>query len=231
MGFTVDLLEVGKKMDSASKSYETAMKKLSTGSGNLVGRVQKLKNWVHLPHPIKQLNNRYWTKTKKMNFKRASYILSILCLALVSCETSTKLSSTDISSMYQWNEEKFNPEYVIYHDNDSSSELYFRFNSEELTYRLKDATKPAEANVKISYTLYDSFESEIIKDSLSTLLVENTCSNSPNYIIGKLSIKAKRDQRYVLRITTVDLYGAKESEQFINVTKARPTYTSKLFSY
>lgn len=43
VGFTGDLLEVGKKMEGASKSYETAMKKLSTGSGNLVGRVQKLK--------------------------------------------------------------------------------------------------------------------------------------------------------------------------------------------
>ena len=43
VGFTRDLMDVGNKMEGASKSYESAMKKLSSGSGNLVGRVQKLK--------------------------------------------------------------------------------------------------------------------------------------------------------------------------------------------
>ena len=44
VGFTTDLLEVGKKMEGASKSYENAMNKLSSGSGNLVKRVQKLRD-------------------------------------------------------------------------------------------------------------------------------------------------------------------------------------------
>lgn len=43
-GFVTDLLKIGKKMDDAKGDYENAMKKLSTGRGNLVGSVQKLKN-------------------------------------------------------------------------------------------------------------------------------------------------------------------------------------------
>lgn len=42
-GFVTDLLKIGKKMDDAKGDYENAMKKLSTGKGNLVGSVQKLK--------------------------------------------------------------------------------------------------------------------------------------------------------------------------------------------
>jgi len=42
-GFTEDLLAVGKGLDGARKSYDAAIGKLSTGSGNLVGQVQKLK--------------------------------------------------------------------------------------------------------------------------------------------------------------------------------------------
>jgi len=42
-GFVADLLKIGKKMDDAKGDYENAMKKLSTGKGNLVGSVQKLK--------------------------------------------------------------------------------------------------------------------------------------------------------------------------------------------
>lgn len=42
-GFVQDLLKVGKKMDDAKGDYEKAMNKLSTGKGNLVGSVQRLK--------------------------------------------------------------------------------------------------------------------------------------------------------------------------------------------
>jgi DNA recombination protein RmuC len=42
-GFIKDLLDMGKKMDDSKKSYEEAMKKLSTGSGNLVKKIENLK--------------------------------------------------------------------------------------------------------------------------------------------------------------------------------------------
>lgn len=42
-GFIKDLLEIGKKMDDSKRSYEEAMKKISTGTGNLVKRVENLK--------------------------------------------------------------------------------------------------------------------------------------------------------------------------------------------
>lgn len=42
-GLVSDLLKIGKKMDDAKSDYEEAMKKLSTGKGNLVRRVQGLK--------------------------------------------------------------------------------------------------------------------------------------------------------------------------------------------
>ena len=41
-GFVADLLKIGKKMDDAKVDYESAMKKLSTGRGNLVSSVQRL---------------------------------------------------------------------------------------------------------------------------------------------------------------------------------------------
>ena len=43
VGFSNDLVEVGKKMDGAKASYSEAMKKLSGGDGNLVRRVEMLK--------------------------------------------------------------------------------------------------------------------------------------------------------------------------------------------
>ncbi|MCS6819780.1 MAG: DNA recombination protein RmuC [Chitinophagales bacterium] len=43
VGFTEDLLKLGKDMNSAKNAYDAAMKKLTDGSGNLVKRVEKIK--------------------------------------------------------------------------------------------------------------------------------------------------------------------------------------------
>ncbi len=56
-GFVSDLLKIGKKMDDAKSDYENAMRKLSSGRGNLVGSVQKLKQLgastkKHLPEML-----------------------------------------------------------------------------------------------------------------------------------------------------------------------------------
>ncbi|TAE87198.1 MAG: DNA recombination protein RmuC, partial [Bacteroidetes bacterium] len=42
-GLIKDLLDVGKKMNDSKTSYEEAMKKLYTGPGNLIKRVEELK--------------------------------------------------------------------------------------------------------------------------------------------------------------------------------------------
>jgi DNA recombination protein RmuC len=43
VGFTEDLITMGRYLDSSKKFYEESMKKLSVGSGNLVRRVEDLK--------------------------------------------------------------------------------------------------------------------------------------------------------------------------------------------
>jgi len=43
VGFTDDLLMLGRHLDSSKKFYEESMKKLSVGSGNIVSKVEHLK--------------------------------------------------------------------------------------------------------------------------------------------------------------------------------------------
>ncbi len=42
-GFTEDLIEIGNQLKKTQSSYEGAMNKLSTGKGNLVGSVEKIR--------------------------------------------------------------------------------------------------------------------------------------------------------------------------------------------
>jgi DNA recombination protein RmuC len=43
ISFLADLEKIGNQLDSTKKTYDDACKKLSTGSGNLIGKVEKLK--------------------------------------------------------------------------------------------------------------------------------------------------------------------------------------------
>jgi DNA recombination protein RmuC len=42
-GFTQDLLELGRKINSLGKTYEDAKNKLSSGKGNLISRAEKIR--------------------------------------------------------------------------------------------------------------------------------------------------------------------------------------------
>jgi len=44
VGFTDDLVKMGKQLDTVKNTYQDSMKKLSTGTGSLVTRAEKLKN-------------------------------------------------------------------------------------------------------------------------------------------------------------------------------------------
>ena len=43
VGFTEDLLSLGKQLNTTKNSYDSAMNKLSEGRGNLVGRAEKMR--------------------------------------------------------------------------------------------------------------------------------------------------------------------------------------------
>ena len=44
VGFIEDLQQIEKSLNGAKNSYDNAIKKLSTGNGNLIGKAEKLKN-------------------------------------------------------------------------------------------------------------------------------------------------------------------------------------------
>ncbi|MRT91534.1 DNA recombination protein RmuC [Ancylomarina sp. 16SWW S1-10-2] len=43
VGFVEDLIDLGKQMDKSNETYQKSMKKLTSGSGNLVGRAEKIR--------------------------------------------------------------------------------------------------------------------------------------------------------------------------------------------
>ncbi len=49
VGFTEDLLALGKQLDTTQRTYGDAMKKLVDGKGNLVSRAEKIRKLGAIP--------------------------------------------------------------------------------------------------------------------------------------------------------------------------------------
>ena len=62
VGFTKDLIDLGRQMDTASKTYKDAMNKLTDGSGNLTRRAENLKKLG--VNPSKNIDQRLIDKSE-----------------------------------------------------------------------------------------------------------------------------------------------------------------------
>jgi DNA recombination protein RmuC len=71
VGFTNDLLDVGKKMNGAIESYEDAMKKLSNGPGNVVRRLENMKGFA-AKTGIKAINEKLLERAQSDEQEEAS---------------------------------------------------------------------------------------------------------------------------------------------------------------
>jgi len=59
VGFLNDMEKIGKHLDQTQKAHEEAFKKLQYGSGNLIGRVEKIKKLGAKTKAGKQINPRF----------------------------------------------------------------------------------------------------------------------------------------------------------------------------
>lgn len=141
---------------------------------------------------------------------------------LYGCSTTANLSSTNLSSIYSWSSNSFSPEFVIYHDKKATSQLHFKIQSKELLYKKDNQTGKNAAKIKIAYILYDSFESEIVIDSLTSYLIEDKEKSNKDHILGVINLNAPSGKNYLLRIQATDVYSNASNETFIAINKIGP---------
>lgn len=65
VGFTEDLIELGKKLDDAKSAYSSSMNKLTSGRGNLINRAEKMRNLGAKVNPKKTMNPKLLEETQE----------------------------------------------------------------------------------------------------------------------------------------------------------------------
>ncbi|MEO6901958.1 MAG: GWxTD domain-containing protein [Bacteroidia bacterium] len=145
--------------------------------------------------------------------------LYLILLVVVSCGSSRDVKNNKTTlNTYKDQVNRIHPEFLIFHLNDTISELNFKINSNELLYTRPDGINFL-SNTIISYLLLPSYDSKEVIDSASVRLVDENNVNSDRLLFGKIKIKAKEMRNYYLRITVADLNRGTNVTQVLFVEK------------
>ncbi len=155
------------------------------------------------------------------------FFLLILALSFFSrCNTSTY--NVNYAHLYSGTASILQPDYIIYHHQKDSSQVYFNINSSELLYVRKDKSEPYHASVLVHFRLYSGIDSKIILDSASRKIEDITDEKSTKSILGNFSIPVPMGGKYFLKLLTTDLNRGSVDEAHLLVDK-RKTSGSQFF--
>ena len=153
----------------------------------------------------------------------AFFILALVLVSgFVSCESNSKISTSNLSSLYRPAETKLHPDFRLFHAADSFSYLYFRISTDELLYTKKDNDSQFVAKVQLSYRLYESFEVNTLLDSTSTVLIDAGTSEKSRQIIGKIRVNIKSGTKSLLAVTVRDIYRGTSLTKYLSSDKSSP---------
>ncbi len=135
---------------------------------------------------------------------KLTIILSIVVLTL-GCKSGEKAATNkNVAGIYMPGLNLIDPDYKVFHKNDSLTELHFRLNSENILYTKKRSDTAFSANILIKYELTDK-GTEMLADSASIFFTDYGNNKQKKYLDGLIKLKTATAKNYNLVITVNDL--------------------------
>ena len=153
-----------------------------------------------------------------------------LCVVIIiwSCNSSKEIVTSNNTIISRYTPTQINPQFVVYHDQDSSSIVYFKLTSEELLYAKKESSSLYKSKVSINYKLIESYEKPNLVDKGVLFVVDTISPENPHEIVGSFRVNAEAGNAYVLTIIAEDSYKKSVSLSDIIIDK-KSTLSSQNF--
>ena len=154
----------------------------------------------------------------KLNY----YSLIILSL-LVACFSSSYLNQKNLAHLYQKDKMFIHPTIQVFHINDSITNVLLMYNSIDLLHLSNEETNSFFADLKVSYNLYKSMESSVSLQSGSITFNHKSAVNDSNHVIsGKIKLKIKNGEKYILELLHSDINRKHTHQNFCTIDKLTP---------
>ncbi len=133
-------------------------------------------------------------------------ILILITIAfLYACKSGEKAASNNnVAGIYMPGLNLIDPEYKVFHKNDTLTEIHFRLKSANILYTKKRNDSTFSANLLINYQLNDKADESIV-DSASVYFTDYGNNKNKKNLDGIINLKTKSGKRYDLVITVNDL--------------------------
>ncbi len=128
-----------------------------------------------------------------------------LLILLANCGGNRNVSNRNLSYIYNPDPNVMHPSYVVHHENENSSVVYFRIRSRELLYNKKASDKKYRGEAKLSYSLTEFEDRKQQVDSGSIYLLDMDSVIQNKFLEGKLRFSATFGKRYILFLRFKDM--------------------------
>jgi len=155
----------------------------------------------------------------KCCIKFSYIILFAFVIFAVGCLSYNQISKQNVAHLYSEADIVLHPDYILYHNSDDTSTLYFRINTSELLYARDGFMTNFLSKFVITFELLADYEAKQIIDSASRHYVDSVITIKRKFITDSINIKISNGKNYVLRLTALDLNRSKAFVSYLNVYK------------
>ncbi len=153
-----------------------------------------------------------------MKCARCCIAMFSLAVVLAACSGTTNLQTGTYRYLYDYESRELHPEYLLYHDSDDSSQIWFRVHSSELLYSRANSSSPFQAKIGLKASLMDKHG--VVKDTLAIRIVDAMRDQS-GWLTGNFRLAIPQGE-WSLLVTMSDLSKGSEQSAYLRVDKTSP---------
>lgn len=158
-----------------------------------------------------------------MNYQQLISNIKFLALLagtslMIGC-TPNKIKNKESNYQYDNKIKDINPSYLVYHENDTLSYLYFELETKELLYTRENSQKPFEAKVILTYSVFEDYKGRVLIDSATKVMYDYKTESGNKKILARIPFNMQLGQSGVLKVVANDFYKKIKSEFVIEVNK------------
>lgn len=138
-----------------------------------------------------------------MNFMKFFFTISFIAV-LVGCQTQS-VRQTSSDRLYKKENNELNAQFVVYHVNDSVSQLFYKISNETIVYKKTDTSTAFYSNIKLFLRISNDETLDVIRDTASDIIYDRQTQVKVRDLIGSFYFTLKHGSKYHVNIDVFDV--------------------------
>jgi GWxTD domain-containing protein len=132
------------------------------------------------------------------------YFFTLSCVVFLSCQTQ-KVNQTSDDRLYKKDNNELNAQYLVYHVNDSISQLFYEVSNEVLVYKKTDTSNFFYSHAKLLLKISTEDNLDVTYDTASLVIQDRQSDVKIKTLSGTLLFKLKSGLKYHVEVNVYDV--------------------------